>query len=322
MSFVKSSKYILSVGQICADLITICESYPEEDLQVCAQAQYWQRGGNAGNFAEVISHLGNKVEFMGTFPDMSKMKQSIMGGIAEARYCLAELDRARVSYEHLAFRDCQSFPSTSSVLSKTTGTRTIAHYRGPLDELTIEDFAVLDLNKYCWIHFEGRKNGDVMEKEIEIIQQHNSTKKLEDRVSVSVELELPEHASLAKLIPLADMIIISRYFARHLGFQSAIECVAKLRHQLKKGGDIVCSWGHLGAAHARNVPDNIEQLVQAVKPERVLDTLGAGDTFQASLVHARLNGLDLNSTVLFACEVASKKVASIGYNSVIGLGIN
>ncbi|XP_039252526.2 ketohexokinase-like [Styela clava] len=320
MTSVKSSKYVLSVGQICVDLITICESYPEEDSQNGAQARYWQRGGNAGNFAEVISHLGNKAEFMGTYPDISKMKQSIMGS-QEARYCLSELDQAGVSYEHLALRDCQSFPSTSIILSKATGTRTMAHYRGPLDELTIEDFAVLDLNKYCWIHFEDRENCDVMEKQIKIIQQHNSTKKLENRVSVSVELEMPEDAPLTKLIPLADLIIISSYFARHLGFQSALECVANLRHQLKEGGEIVCSWGDLGAAHARNVPGDIEQLVPAVKPETVVDTLGAGDTFQAALVHARLKGLDLNSAVLFACKVASKKIASIGYNSVIGMGI-
>lgn len=31
---VRRPKVVLSVGQICADLITDCEEYPEEDAQV------------------------------------------------------------------------------------------------------------------------------------------------------------------------------------------------------------------------------------------------------------------------------------------------
>lgn len=62
-------------------------------------------------------------------------------------------------------------------------------------------------------------------------------------------------------------------------------------------------------------------LIPAVKPEKVADTLGAGDTFQAALIHARLHNLSLENSVRYACRVASKKISARGYSVVRGMGL-
>lgn len=86
-------------------------------------------------------------------------------------------------------------------------------------------------------------------------------------------------------------------------------------------GEIVCSWGETGAACCTNVPNDVAILIPAVKPEKVIDTLGAGDTFLAALIHAKHFRLSLIECVKFACKVSSRKISSRGYESVEGMGL-
>jgi len=61
-------KKILSVGLICLDIISVCESYPTEGTDQKVKDMRMQKGGNAANTAAVLALLGNKVDFLGCFP--------------------------------------------------------------------------------------------------------------------------------------------------------------------------------------------------------------------------------------------------------------
>ena len=58
--------YVLCVGLVCLDIINYCDHYPQEDEDVRAKNQEWQKGGNGANSANVLSLLKRKVEFFGT----------------------------------------------------------------------------------------------------------------------------------------------------------------------------------------------------------------------------------------------------------------
>ena len=66
-----------------------------------------------------------------------------------------------LSCEKINFENCVRFenplPSSIILLNNENGTRTIVHHRGGMPEITAADFKKLDLEKYSWIHFEGRE---------------------------------------------------------------------------------------------------------------------------------------------------------------------
>lgn len=56
--------------------------------------------------------------------------------------------------------------------------------------------------------------------------------------------------------------------------------------------------------------------VPAHPPAAVVDTLGAGDTFNASVVHQLACGQPLLNAVQFACKVAGLKCGIHGYEGL------
>ena len=54
----------------------------------------------------------------------------------------------------------------------------------------------------------------------------------------------------------------------------------------------------------------------AYSPPQVLDTLGAGDTFNAGLIHSLSTGNSLEASLKFACKLAGNKCGMLGYNGL------
>jgi len=79
---------------------------------------------------------------------------------------------------------------------------------------------------------------------------------------------------------------------------------------------IVCAWGAAGAASGIAGKENEVTMIPAVSPSQVVDTLGAGDTFLAGVVHALHSGNDVTTAVQFACALAGHKVGSLGYDCI------
>lgn len=54
----------------------------------------------------------------------------------------------------------------------------------------------------------------------------------------------------------------------------------------------------------------------AKPPAKVIDTLGAGDTFVAATIHSLSNGLSLQEAIDFGCCIAGAKVGFYGYDNI------
>ena len=83
------------------------------------------------------------------------------------------------------------------------------------------------------------------------------------------------------------------------GLASKEEAVAGLRSRLKEGGGLVVAWGELGAASFHPAENNGEVFSCPAAPPQggVLDTLGAGDTFNAAVIGGLAAGLSLSKSV-------------------------
>lgn len=81
---------------------------------------------------------------------------------------------------------------------------------------------------------------------------------------------------------------------------------------------LVCPWGIEGAIAIDNESD-MHFAAMAKQPAKVVDTLGAGDTFVASTIHSLSNGASLQEAIDFGCRIAGAKVGFSGYDKINSL---
>lgn len=297
-----TSGRILCIGLVALDIVNTCERYPEEDEDLRANFQRWQTGGNACNTCTVLNELGADCEFFG----------SMSYGL-QADFIRKHMEERKLRYKCVCHTNCGT-PTSSVILNLQTGSRTIVHARNNLPELKVEDFEKLNLSDYRWIHFEGRRNEEVIVKMIEIIEKFNTMKSCTNQVKVSVELERPRD-SLLQLLKKGDVVFISKDFARSRGFSSSAVTLKALHSQLKFGATAICAWGEEGADGVG--PDGEVKHSDAYPPEKVTDSLGAGDTFIAGAIYSFCKGLSLQDALNFACFLAGVKCGMHGYDGLV-----
>ncbi|KAM4602673.1 ketohexokinase isoform 3-T3 [Polymixia lowei] len=295
-------KKILCIGLVCLDIINVVDKYPEEDTDSRCLSQRWQRGGNASNSCTVLSLLRAPCAFMGSLAP---------GPVAD--FVLADFHKYDIDVSLLSEHVQCSFPASVVISNISTGSRTILHMNRNLPDVTSADFSKVDLSQYKWIHWEGRN----AEEQVKMIQQvvlYNGTLPQQHRITISVEIEKTREA-LYQLFPHGDMVFVSKDVAMHFGFQSAEAALKGLYSRVKQGAVLICAWAEKGADAMG--PDGVVVHSDAFPPEALVDTLGAGDTFNAAVIYTLSNGGSLQEALTFGCQVAGRKCGVHGYDGIV-----
>jgi len=280
---------ILTVGIATLDLIFGVDHYPNEDEEMRAQTLRVVRGGNASNTAVVLSQLGHQVSFAGVLSDAP-----------ENQILLEDFRRFGVDVSNCVTRPGK--PPTSSILVAPSGSRTIVHYRD-LPEFGFEDFARIDLAPFDWIHFEGRNIPELAK----MIAQARSVR---PDLKISLEAEKPRDG-LDTVLGLPDVLLCSRALALHLGHAEAAPFLHAMRAKAPQA-TIFVGWGTRGA-FALDSGNQIHES-PAFPPAQVVDSVGAGDTFNAGVIDGWLRGLSTEDTLRAANELAGRKCGQIGFD--------
>ena len=286
--------HILIVGIATLDIINLVDHYPAEDEEIRALTQSIACGGNAANTASILAQYGHKIELAGTLanePDGHRIQQ--------------QLTTRRVATGYCQFVENGKLPTSYITLNQQTGSRTIVHFRD-LPEYNYEHFKRIPLEAFDWFHFEGRNVAAV--KQMLLETQH---RRGEQPISLEVE---KERKNIDDLLPLADILLFSKSFATGRGFNNASEFLEVIRRHAPDAM-LVCTWGEQGA-WGRN-SNNREFHVPAYPPPRVIDTLAAGDTFNAAIIHNLSSGKTLLKAVDHACQLAGKKGGQAGIEGLI-----
>ncbi|XP_058605141.1 ketohexokinase isoform X3 [Onychostoma macrolepis] len=295
-------KKILSIGLVCLDIINVVDKYPEEDTDTRCLSQRWQRGGNASNTCTILSLLGAPCAFMGSLAP---------GPVAD--FILNDFQMYKIDISLLLEHAECSFPASVVISSVTTGSRTILHMNRNLPDVSVHDFSKVDLSQYKWIHWEGR-NADEQVKMIERVREYNSKQEEKNRITISVEIEKTREP-LYQLFPLGDLVFVSKDVAQHFGFTSAAAALKGFYGRVRKGATLICAWAEKGADAMG--PDGVIIHSDAFPPEKLVDTLGAGDTFNASVIYSLSNGGSLQDALTFGCQIAGKKCGIHGYDGIL-----
>ncbi len=284
---------ILITGIATLDVINTVAEYPAEDSEVRALQQRIVRGGNAANSACLLGDFGHAVEFVASIADDG-----------HADFIRQDLARHRVGLQYSHTCKGRKTPASYITLNRKNGSRTIVHYRD-LAEYSAKRFMTIPVEEFDWFHFEGRNIDDVRQ-----MMQRVQAQRIDQPVSLEIE---KRRDGIDSLIPLADVVLFSRAYAQALGFDQA-ETFLQHMHAAQPAPFLICTWAEQGA-WAMDMHGDILH-TPAFVPPQVVDTLGAGDTFNAGFIDAMCNGRSLAEALQAGCRLAGKKVGQTGFDNL------
>ncbi|HHA18993.1 MAG TPA: ketohexokinase [Methylophaga sp.] len=282
---------ILAIGIATLDIINTVESYPDEDSEVRALKQHQSRGGNATNTLTVLSQLGHDCHWAGVLIDEP-----------DSKVIVSELAHYQIDTSACRQLATGKMPTSYITVSQQTGSRSIVHHRD-CPEYSFQDFQKLNPKQFDWIHFEGRNINDTR-----LMLEYMAT--YHPDLPCSLEIEKPR-LNIEALFEFPTILMFSQHYANANGFDDAIS----LLQSLPSNTTASCTWGQQGAWA---INDNGKILhSEASPPSHVIDTLGAGDTFNAGIVHSLLNNRSLQSALSNACQLAGHKCGQQGFAKLL-----
>jgi ketohexokinase len=131
---------------------------------------------------------------------------------------------------------------------------------------------------------------------------------------VSLEVEKPREG-IEELFGQADVLLFSRDYARHHGYDEPGALLRDISAS-HPAADMFCTWGAAGAMARDRAGADYSQSAVAAGP--VVDTLGAGDVFNAGVIAGYLDGRDMPGILRRACTLAGRKCMQHGLNGLTG----
>ena len=284
---------ILGVGIATLDIINTVADYPDEDSEVRAIDQRRSRGGNATNTLTVLAGLGNACSWAGVLPTEPEAVEVEM-----------QLADAGIGMDYVMRLQQGKVPTSYITLNRRNGSRTIIHYRD-LPEYRSEWFSHIDLQRFDWIHFEGRAPH-------ELALMLDRAVRCKSRFSLEVE---KPREGIERLLHLPEVLLFSRQYAREKGFDNAAAFLeAHALHAGEARPLLFCSWGDAGAWALTR--DDMLYHQPAFEVPTVVDTVGAGDVFNAGIIHGLLCGMPVEDVLREAARLAAIKCGQAGFGSL------
>lgn len=279
--------FILVTGNATLDIVNVVEHYPPEDAEMRAVAHWREIGGNAANVARVLASHAHRCDFC-----------TLIAQDVDGDHIFDTLREKSIGLQY-AVRQVGNSPVSYVTLNQQNGSRTIVHYRD-LMELAAADFCRVPVSHYDWLHFEGRNV-----PELAMMLAYARKHVFDQPISLEIE---KVRDGLEDLISQVDLVMFSRAYAQAHGFS---EAESFLRDRQATHGKVwmTCTWGEAGAWAIDQLGVVFHAPALAVQ---VVDTLGAGDVFNACLIHALATGQLLEEALHYAVKMAGWKVQQRG----------
>ena len=284
---------VASVGIATLDIINTVDGYPEEDGEFRAQSQRICRGGNATNTLVVLSQLGHHCHWLGVLADEP-----------DGQRIVQDLKQYQIDTSHCRVVVAGKVPTSYITHNRNNGSRTIIHHRD-LPEFSFSDFKRVNHSAYDWLHFEGRNISETEKMLVYVAENHPDLP-----CSLEIEKARPEIRVLFKYVGL--LLFSKKYVEKHEG-RGSPESAAKFlrsRHAQFPEKKIICAWGEDGAYGI----DHRGEVYHSppFPPHKVIDTLAAGDTFNAAVIDCLVNGGSTVAALTAGCRLAGQKCGQIG----------
>lgn len=277
---------ILGVGIATLDIINYTCEYPAEDSEMRATKQKIVRGGNVTNTLTVLSQLKHECFWAGTLanePDAEIIKNDLI--------------KYSINTEYVQVQSQGKVPTSYIVLNQINGSRSIVHYRD-LAELTFEDFKKIPLEQFDWLHFEARN----IEQTILMLQY---LKEHHKNIPCSIEFE-KNRPGINQLYPYSDTLIFSKNYCIKTSGNNPEKFIQEM-HNKYSNSTIILAWGDKGSYGFSKSNEII--FSPAILQNNIVDTIGAGDTFNAAIINSLIDNNSLKDTLYNANKLAAYKIS-------------
>jgi ketohexokinase len=289
---------ILGTGNATLDTVLTVDGYPQENDEIRCTGRSVRRGGNTANTLVVLSQLGHACNWAGMLVDS-----------AEGKFIRDDLETRGIDTAASRLAGSGSVPASSILLNAGTGSRTIIHFRD-LPEYSFADFGSLELQSFDWLHFEGRN--------VESLQaMMRWSRGRYPSIPCSLEIEKPR-TGIEDLFGLAQVLLFSQTYAASRGYADPASLLQSV-HREFPDADLFCTWGVEGAVSLDREGRFAREAAHA--PRRVVETLGAGDTFNAGVIDGYLARRDVVTILRHACVLAGRKCGQTGFDGLAGSGL-
>lgn len=285
---------VLLIGNALVDWVNEVDHYPFEDEELRVLKYSRRVGGNAANTAQVLQQLGHECTWLGTLADDN-----------EGVWLKSTLQKQGIAMDYAPVLANTHTPHSTIILNQSNGSRTILHQR-QLPELQTEHLNTLLLSEYDWFHLEGR-NVDLLPEFLKTIQRSRIDQ------PISLEIEKNRHG-LEVLMAEVDVVFMSgAYFKAKYLSQNPYAVLRELSTRYPKTIITIT----LGAEGALVVDAQGQIHYAPAQVVEVLDTVGAGDVFNAAMISALASGLTPQEALYFAVQLAQHKVQQYGLDNLI-----
>lgn len=287
---------ILGVGIATLDIINEVDGYPAEDSEVRALAQHQRTGGNVTNTLTVLNQFAHQCQFAGVLTEDT-----------DGRMIQEKLQQQGIDISHAERVGYGHAPTSYITLNRATGSRSIVHFRDA-PEYGVGPFLKIDLAPFDWLHFEGRHCMDTA-------AMLAWARKLHPTLTLSLEIE-KERPLLDQLFPFPDVVFFSRAFAQGRGFAQPEAFLTEAATWAPQAV-LILGWGETGAYLHNPAHMGLMAHIPSTPVDSVVDTLGAGDTLIAGVIHGRLSQMTWLDAVTAGARLAEKKIAQSGFEDLV-----
>ncbi|XMB85979.1 ribokinase [Mycoplasmatota bacterium WC44] len=273
---------IVVIGSINTDLITTCEHFPKVGETIIGSDFKTLPGGKGANQAVCAAKLGEKVSFIGCLGNDSN------GGFSLENFALNNINTDGIEI-------IENIPSGVAQITVAENDNSIIVVPGANAELTKDvvdkNMSILEKAKIVLLQLEVPVEtveyviNICNDKGIKVILNPAPAQKLNDNIIEKVDYLTPNETELEIIFEKDKESILKQYPNKVI---------------MTAGGDGV--FYHDGESLI-NIPS---------EKVNVVDTTGAGDTFNGALAVGIINGIELEQSIRNANKIASLAVQELG----------
>ncbi len=280
------------IGDANIDLVVAgCEQYPAPGQEVLVQDMTIHVGGGAALFSLALAKLGLNLAFNG-----------VLGDDGFGQYVRNEFARYGIATRYIRTSRANTGISIAFNPEKD---RSFITYPGSNDELSLHKLDMECVSQGRHVHLTGYKGSRNHDEYIDVVRKLNAM-----GITTSLDIGWDDtgewYEGIFALMKHVDVFFMNELEAAHYtGFDSVKESIRELS---KHSRHIVLKLGSAGAAVAAEG----RTLFRSGFHVPVIDTTGAGDSFNAGYIYGYLNGQPVEQCLLYGNACGALSVSQFG----------